>query len=88
MESELASMIEAGVGEARSHEEWRLEYMTLFLRDQENRDIGREEGLKEGEGRMKKLTSLLLKEGKTEDLEKALADEEYCNRLYKEYGII
>lgn len=29
---------------ARNDGEWRHEYMTLQLRDQENREIGREEG--------------------------------------------
>lgn len=34
--------------QARVHEEWKVEYMTLYLRDQENREIGREEGREEG----------------------------------------
>lgn len=29
---------------AKQNREWRHEYMTLLMRDQENREIGREEG--------------------------------------------
>ena len=36
--------LEAAVADARKDREWRHEYMTLQLRDQENREIGREEG--------------------------------------------
>ena len=32
------------VQKARNHEEWRLEYMTLLMRDQEMIRRGREEG--------------------------------------------
>ena len=35
---------EAAVADAGKDREWRHEYMTLQLRDQENREIGREEG--------------------------------------------
>lgn len=31
------------VNKARAHEEWRVEYMSLLLRDQEMREEGREE---------------------------------------------
>ena len=33
---------------AKQNKEWRLEYMTLLMRDQENIDKGREQGMKEG----------------------------------------
>ena len=35
------------VNKARAHEEWRVEYMSLLLRDQEMRAVGREEGREE-----------------------------------------
>ena len=35
------------VSKARMHEEWRVEYMSLLLRDQEMRAAGREEGREE-----------------------------------------
>ena len=36
--------MEEAVYKARNHEEWRLEYMTLLMRDQEMREEGRKEG--------------------------------------------
>lgn len=33
---------------AKQNKEWRREYMTLLMRDQENIDKGREQGLEEG----------------------------------------
>lgn len=45
--------LDAEVEKAKQNKEWRREYMTLFMRDQENIEKGREEGLAEGlaEGR-------------------------------------
>ena len=48
IENELVKKIETAVEQARVHEEWKVEYMTLYLRDQENRELGREEGREEG----------------------------------------
>ena len=45
VKTNLVQMIESEVEKARKHEEWEVEYMTLFLRDQENQDIGLERGL-------------------------------------------
>jgi len=45
---ELVQMIEQEVKKARTHEGWEAEYMTLYLRDQENQEIGMERGLKIG----------------------------------------
>jgi len=45
---ELVQMIEQEVKKARTHEGWEAEYMTLYLRDQENQEIGMEQGLKIG----------------------------------------
>ena len=33
------------VEKVRKHEEWEVEYMTLYLRDMEKREEGREEGI-------------------------------------------
>ena len=38
-------MIENEVEKVREHKEWEVEYMTLYLRDLENQDIGLEKGL-------------------------------------------
>ena len=46
--SELVKALDNAVQKARNHEEWRLEYMTLLMRDQEMIRRGREEGLQVG----------------------------------------
>ena len=40
--------LEEAVREARKNREWRHEYMTLLMRDQENVEKGREQGRKQG----------------------------------------
>lgn len=45
--SDFTRRIEAEVTKARTHEEWKVEYMSLFLRDQEMREEGREKGITE-----------------------------------------
>ena len=42
--SELSRKIEGEVEKARQHEEWRIEYMTLYMRDQEKIEEGIEIG--------------------------------------------
>lgn len=37
--------LETAVREAKKNREWRHEYMTLQMRDQENMEIGREQGI-------------------------------------------
>ena len=44
-QSQLVSRLREEVDKARMQEEWRVEYMTLFLRDQQMRDEGRAEEL-------------------------------------------
>lgn len=46
-ESLLSKRIEEQVDKARTHREWRLEYMTLYMRDRQNREEGLMEGRKE-----------------------------------------
>ncbi len=48
VKNDLVQMIENEVEKARKHEGWEVEYMTLYLRDMENRDLGREEGIEIG----------------------------------------
>lgn len=40
--------LETAVREAKKNRKWRHEYMTLQMRDQENMEIGREEGREQG----------------------------------------
>lgn len=53
----------------------------------EGLEEGRAEGVKEGEERFAKLTALLLREGRTDDLARALADAAYREGLYREFSI-
>ena len=47
-ESDFTKRLNERVLAARSHEEWRREYMTLLERDERMREEGRKEGRKEG----------------------------------------
>lgn len=40
--------LERAMDKARNNREWRYEYMTLLMRDQENQEIGKEIGKKIG----------------------------------------
>lgn len=44
----FTKLIDDSVKKARLHEEWKVEYMTLLLRDQDNYDKGYEAGTTEG----------------------------------------
>ena len=46
--SKLLCGLDAAMQNAKNHEEWRLEYMTLLMRDQEMIQKSREQGLQEG----------------------------------------
>ncbi len=48
---------------------------------------GREEGREEGETKLARLISILLKNGKTQDVQAAVNDEVRRKQLYLEYGI-
>lgn len=64
--SRFVKALDDAVCKARNHEEWRLEYMTLLMRDQEMIRKGREEGREKGreEGRAELIKSML-QNGKT-----------------------
>ena len=61
---ELVRKIARAVEHARAHEEWRVEYMTLLMRDQQMRDEGRLEGRAEGrDERDREMIGKLLRKG-------------------------
>ena len=62
-----------------------MKYMTLLQRDRENIELGREEGREEGRNRMASLTKILLSKNRTEELNRALEDPDFRNRLFEEY---
>ena len=70
--------------------------MSIFEYDEEKhltseREIWRQEGIlegrQEGESRLAKLLELMLQGNKKDNVEKALADAEYREKLYKEYHL-
>ncbi|TGY96227.1 Rpn family recombination-promoting nuclease/putative transposase [Petralouisia muris] len=75
--------LEEAVENARKNREWRHEYMTLLMRDQENREIGE----KYGENKMAKLIMLLNEDGRLSDIVRVSQDEECRQEFYKEYHI-
>ena len=58
--------------------------MTLMQRDQENRELGREEG----SNLMASLIKMLLSENRTDELNRALEDADFRNKLFEEYDIL
>lgn len=54
--------LEDAVRKAKRNREWRHEYMTLLMRDLENLEKGREEGIKEGKFEQAKDTAFALKD--------------------------
>lgn len=77
--SDFTRRIEEEVNKARVHEEWRVEYMSLFLRDQEMREEGYEE-------KQRSVVMNMLKEN--EPIEKicryAECDENFVEEVRKE----
>lgn len=61
-EDPFVKKLDEAVKEAKRNREWRREYMTLLMRDQENIEKGRKEGRREGrkEGQVKELYHLVL----------------------------
>ena len=76
--------LEEAVKEAKQNREWRHEYMTLLMRDQENVKIGE----KRGEERLAKLILLLNEDNRSSDVIRVLQNKEYRQKLYLEYHII
>ena len=75
--------MEEAVKEAKKNREWRLEYMTLLMRDQENV----EKGIGQGEDKLAKLVAKLMENQRSQDVIRVTQDKEYRNELYKEYLI-
>ena len=68
----------------------RLEYearQKAILDYNSQMSSSREEGIRIGEARFKVLCDHLLNDGRIEDLRKAVSDEAYTEKLYKEYGL-
>ena len=82
-EDTFVKKLKHAVEQAKKNREWRHEYMTLLMRDRENRKIGE----KNGEKKMAKLIMLLNEDGRLSDIIRVSQDEEYRQKLYVEYHI-
>lgn len=87
-DNDFVKKLENAVKEAKRNREWRHEYMTLFLRDQDNIELGKELGKEQGEEMMSQLVQILLRDNRTSDIERVIQDKEYRHKLYKEYKIV
>ncbi len=58
--------------------------MTLLQRDRENIELGREKG----SNQMASLIKILLSENCTDELNGALEDPDFRNKLFEEYDIL
>ena len=72
--------LEKAVQEARKNREWRHEYMTLLMRDQEN--------VEKGEELMLTLIQKLVADKRFGEIERMKDDKNYRLILYREYHII
>ncbi len=79
-EDAYVEKLEEAVQEAKKNREWRHEYMTLLMRDQEN--------MEKGEEMLAKLIILLSEDGRLSDVIRVSQDKEYRQELYLEYHII
>ena len=86
--SPLIKEIHKKVIEVKESKEMEVEYMTLLQRDRENIELGREEGREEGSNHMASLIKILLSENRTDELNRALEDPDFRNRLFEEYDIL
>ena len=91
----LVEVLNDEVALAKQNKEWRREYMTLLMRDQENIDKGREQGLKEGreqgleEGREQGEGRFAdLQDKRYTDMEKVISAPRYRQKLYEEYHVL
>lgn len=83
-EDSYVEKLEEAVQAAKKNREWRHEYMTLLMRDQENVEKGEERG----EERLATLILLLNEGNRSSDVIRVLQDKEYRQKLYVEYHLI
>ncbi len=61
--------------------------MTLLMRDQENIEKGIEKGIAKGQEMMLELVQKLVEDGRYDDISQLKNNQDYCQKLLKEYGI-
>ena len=78
IQDKFTADLQSEVERTKSNKEWRKEYMTLLMRDRENRDAGRKDGRDDGreegaaEERIKAIADLYAGGGTDEEAEKYL----------------
>ncbi len=87
-EDVFVQKLEEAVREAKKNRKWRHEYMTLLMRDQENIEKGREEGITYGEERLSALITRLSEIGRVSEILRVTTDKEYRKKLYEELQIL
>ena len=91
-DSNFSAILEKEVKRIKDSKKWRKEYMymELLLRDErrEARKQGVAEGKAEGSKLINSLHKKLIEDGRMEELEKSVVDEEYQQSLLKEYSLI
>lgn len=93
---ETSRALEDAVNDVKNSEERRREYMVMMAREMEIREEGREEGRVEGlqEGRnegmdlLACLLSRLSAIGRNDEVQRAITDKSYRERLLKEFQLI
>lgn len=80
VDNDYVREVDEAVKAARLNKEWRNQYMTMLMRDLENKEIGREEG----EQNAMQLTSYLIQHGRSDDVIRAANDKDFFNKLLTE----
>ena len=90
-ESERIHQMHERINRLKSDKEMEIKYMQKWeekeLDRQEAYAEGRSEGEQIGKEQINKLIKYLLEQGRNEDLEKAVSDSEYQEKLLKELGL-
>lgn len=89
--SENIRKIHDCVKKIKSSEEMGVKYMQTWeekaLERLKGRNEGKTEGRIEGEQRLARLLQLLMTDGNSNEISKALVDQDYRNKLYKKYSV-
>ncbi len=81
--NEKIRRIQEQVHRIKSSEEMGVRYMQEW----EEKALIREKAMEQGIDKMKRLTKMLLEQGRTEDLLRATTDMEYQEKLFEELNI-
>ena len=88
---EYTQKLDGAVKQRRRSSDWRVKYMkyelNLLEREREGEKRGEIRGKKIGEKKLATLMDLLYKANRFEDIGHAASDEEYKEKLYKEFNI-